>query len=64
MTDIKKWKGIKMIPSDKERFEFEHYIEQLIQKETETKVKKKKGGYTLVYAKIYRLRKTESLRNK
>ena len=28
----KKWKGIKMIPSDKERFEFEHYIEQLIQK--------------------------------
>lgn len=59
----KKWKGIKMIPSDKERFEFEHYIEQLIQKKTETKVKKK-GGISLVQTKIYRLRKTESLRNK
>lgn len=33
----KKWKGIKMIPSDKERFEFEHYIEQLIQKRRKQK---------------------------
>ena len=58
----KKWKGIKMIPSDKERFEFEHYIEQLIQKDGNKSKKEKR--YTLVYTKIYRLRKTESLRNK
>ena len=43
----KKWKGIKMIPSDRDGNK-----------------SKKERRYTLVYAKIYRLRKTESLRNK
>ena len=54
----KKWKGIKMIPSDKERFEFEHYIEQLIQKRRETKSKRKAVhlSFTLRYTAYVRLK--------